>query len=200
MSRPFTDYFRIPKEVFETGIADAKTFNEAMDWLDALFHEGGIFGDLHWKGPVTNFVALPAVGNDVGDTRITLDTLRLWIWNGSSWQPPVVSDKFETYAFSRSAPISNAYLRLVDGTPSNLTGYPIFKNSTVRFISVAVNAASVCTIEIYRSGAIAPIDTLALNGTFATKVSAATIPAGDQLQARVLGGPAFRPVVTVIVE
>lgn len=196
MSKPYTDNFQIPKESFTTGITDARTFNEAMDRLDCIMKQFGVT----WKDPVADFASLPMAGNLPGDARITLDTFTLYVWNGSAWQLPLVTDIFQIYAFARSAPITNAYLRLVDGTPSNLTGYPIFKNSTVRFISVAVNAASVCTVEIYRSGSAVPVDTLALNGTFATKVSTAAIPAGEQLSARINGGPAQRPVVTVIVE
>jgi hypothetical protein len=75
------------------------------------------------------------------------------------------------------------------------------KNVTVFAFSVAVSLASICTIEIYRSGLPGvPIDVLPLNGVFATKLSGVVVPAGDQIQCRVLGGPARRPVVAVIVE
>lgn len=37
----FTANFKIPKEVFDTGIADARTFNAAMDIIDALLGSGG---------------------------------------------------------------------------------------------------------------------------------------------------------------
>ena len=195
-----TDNFNIPKEAFKTGITDARTFNAAMDWLDGLFAEGAIFGDKHWRGPVANVASLPAILNTPGDVRVTLDTFQLWVWNGSAWQLPLTSDKFETYVFARDANSTNAYLRMVDGIPSNLSGYPMFKASTVRFITVNTRTASNCTIEIYRSGSAVPIDTLVLNGTYAHKVSTAAIPAGEGLQCRVLGGPARTPTVTVIVE
>lgn len=46
---------------------------------------GGPSGDAHWKAPVANQAALPAVGNNQGDIRVTLDTGYIWEWNGSAW-------------------------------------------------------------------------------------------------------------------
>ena len=315
MGETVTRNYEIPKEANDTGIADAPTFNAAMDWIDGLLADGTIFGDKHWRGPVADVASLPPSGNVVGDVRVTLDTFQLWVWNGSSWDlgssgalvyrgvwdatnPPaggsptladgvglkgdyyvvgaagvqdlgsgpidfnpadwavydgtiwqkadhtdavssvfgrlgaviaalgdyaaslvtndsgvagatvkealdtlaISSLNFDTYSFGRPAPTTNAYLDTAGGVVSNLTGYPMHKNSIIRFVSVSVNATSTCTVEIYRSGSGTPIETLALNGTFATKVSTATISAGEQLSARILGGPAQRPVVTVIVE
>lgn len=88
MGAPNTINFKIPRESLETGVADAPTFNAAMDLIDALLADGTAFGDKHWKGPVANFAALPvSVSNLVGDVRITLDTLQIWIWDGVAWQP-----------------------------------------------------------------------------------------------------------------
>jgi hypothetical protein len=42
-------------------------------------------GDAHWKTPVSTASALPPVGNQSGDARITLDTDEIYIWNGSTW-------------------------------------------------------------------------------------------------------------------
>jgi hypothetical protein len=199
MSKPETNNYRIPKESFGTGITDARTYNDAMDRIDELL--GGAGGDVHWREPVANVAALPPLGNAVGDARVTLDTLTIYFWNGLAWVTAPGSAPYETYLFGRAAAINNAYLRTVDGNPSNLTGYPMRKNSTVVAFSVAASAASVCTVEIYRSGApLVPIDTLVLNGIFATKMSGVAIPVGDQLSCRINGGPAQRPVVAVIVE
>jgi hypothetical protein len=45
-----------------------------------------------WKNAVANFAALPAVSNVTGDTRITLDTLTEYTWDGSRWQPSSLLD------------------------------------------------------------------------------------------------------------
>lgn len=45
-------------------------------------------GDPHWKAPVSNFAALPASGNTIGDTRTELSFFGQYVWNGSSWQSP----------------------------------------------------------------------------------------------------------------
>lgn len=83
MSSAHTTIWKLAKEVFTTGICDAKTHNEAMDHLDELLSS---FGDFHWKGPVANYAALPLAGNTNGDIRLTLDTLKMYVWNGVSWE------------------------------------------------------------------------------------------------------------------
>jgi len=39
-----------------------------------------------WKPPVANLAALPATGNTIGDTRIALDTMVHYTWDGDSWE------------------------------------------------------------------------------------------------------------------
>ena len=39
-----------------------------------------------WRDPVANYAALPAVGNTVGDTRVTIDTGRVFMWSGGTWK------------------------------------------------------------------------------------------------------------------
>jgi hypothetical protein len=80
-----TRYLQIPKEGFETGIADAYTFNAAMDWIDGVLYDGTYTGDVHWKKPVANYAALPVLYNSIGDVRLTLDTLTPYVWTGASW-------------------------------------------------------------------------------------------------------------------
>jgi len=38
-----------------------------------------------FKASVANFAALPSVGNEVGDARITEDTDHWYSWDGSAW-------------------------------------------------------------------------------------------------------------------
>jgi hypothetical protein len=198
MGNGVTERYKIAKEVFKTGICDASTHNTAMDTIDDLLATlGG--GDPHWKTPVVNAAALPPLGNQPGDVRLTLDTFIMYVWNGVAWAPPAGSFPYETYSFGRAAAINNAYLRTVDGNPSNLTGYPMRKASTIVAFSVSVNIASICTVELYQNGIILPIDTLALNGLFNTKASGVAIAAGSNLACRINGGPAQRPIVSVLV-
>lgn len=44
------------------------------------------FGYKTWKPPVANLAALPATGNSTGDTRVTLDTMVHYTWDGDSWE------------------------------------------------------------------------------------------------------------------
>lgn len=43
-------------------------------------------GSASWKAPVPTYTALPYVGNNPGDVRVTLDTDDLYVWTGSAWQ------------------------------------------------------------------------------------------------------------------
>lgn len=53
-------------------------FTGNFDYLNAADGSG------FWKDPVANFAALPT-GTAIGEVRITLDTLFMYVWNGSAW-------------------------------------------------------------------------------------------------------------------
>lgn len=199
MGKPETDKYGIPKESFGTGITDARTYNDAMDRIDELVATMG-GGDPHWRTPVVNAGALPMFGNFTGDARVALDSMLTYFWNGAAWMVAPGAVPYETYLFGRNANISDAYLRTASGNPSNLTGYPVRNISTIVAFSISVAAASICTVELYQLGVLLPIDTLALNGTFNTKLSGVAIAPGSQLACRISGGPARRPEVAVIME
>lgn len=40
-----------------------------------------------WRPPVANIGALPLVGNNLGDARVSEDTFTIYIWNGEAWEP-----------------------------------------------------------------------------------------------------------------
>jgi len=42
-------------------------------------------GSPSWKDPVANAGSLPLNGNSNGDTRVTLDTDAIYVWNGTAW-------------------------------------------------------------------------------------------------------------------
>lgn len=46
----------------------------------------GVVASPRWKPPVANLAALPATGNTIGDTRIALDTMVHYTWDGDSWE------------------------------------------------------------------------------------------------------------------
>lgn len=106
----YTDQFRIPKEAFETGIADAYTFNAAMDYLDELLGNAGTT----WKGPVPNAPALPLLANTDGDARVVLSTHAIYIWNASlnSWVTPF---GLTVYAGTFIQPVKPTVLQIPDG-------------------------------------------------------------------------------------
>lgn len=196
MAKPTTENFDIPKEIFGTGIADAETFNEAMDKIDALLGESG----QSWKSPVASPLSLPTTGNNPGDVRVVLSQFAAYVWTGSGWQYLVALDKtHETYLFARAAILTNAYANCVDGVPSNLIGYPQRTNGQVIGIAASFFNPSTCTVNIRVKGG-AVLDSLSVvNATFASKVSTAPVSAGQELACEVVG-TANGIVATVIVE
>lgn len=79
-----TDHYLIPKEPNSTGIADARTFNAAMDYLDDLIFRGTF--SPYWKPPVDTFGDLP-ITDPEASARIVKADARIYIWNGSAWVP-----------------------------------------------------------------------------------------------------------------
>lgn len=43
--------------------------------------------NLYWRTPVASLAALPTADNVTGDSRLTLDTRTLYVWDGDSWEP-----------------------------------------------------------------------------------------------------------------
>jgi len=54
-----------------------------------LLAQPGVVASPRWKPPVANLAALPATGNTIGDTRIALDTMVHYTWDGDSWETAV---------------------------------------------------------------------------------------------------------------
>jgi hypothetical protein len=99
MPKPTTENFDIPKEIFGTGIADAETYNDAMDRIDDILLRGK-----NWKEPFATILDLPLSGNDDGDTRVVLADAEIYVWvtalggwqsstvgGDSHWKAPVTS-------------------------------------------------------------------------------------------------------------
>ena len=105
-----TDYFEIPKEAFQSGMADAHTFNAAMDRIDDILGNAGTT----WKATVINHLALPALTNVDGDVRVVLSDHSLWVRNASfaMWQSPFGSS---VYAGSFEQPVPPTIIQIPDG-------------------------------------------------------------------------------------
>lgn len=102
---------------------------------------GGGGGDAHWKAPVANFAALPALGNNTGDVRVTLDTGDIWEWDGSAWIQP--------YA--------NKALSNLTGTAIN-TGLVPGADASIDLGSNADRWANIHVINARDSGGVPQID------------------------------------------
>lgn len=75
--------YQIPREPNNTGIADARTFNAAMDYIDGLLAGGEISS---WKPPVNVVGDLPGT-DPLGTARVVKGEARIYVWNGSAWIP-----------------------------------------------------------------------------------------------------------------
>lgn len=84
--------------------------------LVALLAASPVGAALSWLPPVANSAALPASGNVLGDTRITLDDLSRWTWDGDSWELPPSSGGVTSVALAAPSLFS------VSGSPVTTTG------------------------------------------------------------------------------
>ena len=50
------------------------------------------FGDKRWKTPVATVASLPIIGSIAGDCRVTLDTFKFYIFNGTAWALSATGD------------------------------------------------------------------------------------------------------------
>jgi hypothetical protein len=48
---------------------------------------------ISWQDPVLTSGDLPATGNKPGDARVALDTVQVWIWDGSMWDTTSASTR-----------------------------------------------------------------------------------------------------------
>lgn len=58
----------------------------ALSIANASTIDIGGFGAPSYKEAVANVAALPPTSNSIGDTRVTLDTVDIYIWDGAAWQ------------------------------------------------------------------------------------------------------------------
>jgi hypothetical protein len=103
------------------------------------------------------------------------------------------------YFFGRNARISNAYLRMIDGGSSNLSGYPITAAGNIVLLAGTMQRNTTSTIEIWKRGGGAPITTLSfVNQTFSVGVVSVPVILGDQIQCRT-NGTSWWPQILVAV-
>lgn len=175
---------------------------EIYVWITALggWQSSTVGGDPHWKAPVASPLALPLVGNNSGDVRVVLSEFAAYVWTGSGWQYLVALDKtHEAYCFSEPAVVTDAFITLAGGMPSNFAGYPIPVSSVILRISAQMVLVSACVVQIYDLNGPTLLDSLTVNGTYATKTGSILFPAGGQLSCRI-SGTANGPVVVVVLE
>lgn len=84
--------------------------------LAALLAAAPAGAALYWLPPVANSAALPASGNVLGDTRVTLDDLARWTWDGDSWELPPAGAGVTSVALAAPSLFS------VSGSPVTTTG------------------------------------------------------------------------------
>jgi len=175
----------------------------------------GLFGSTHWKAPVANAAALPAVGNTTGDVRLTLDTFTIYAWDGSNWiaiaGPGTVDVE---YLFTRKVRVpNNGELYLTAGEVNcRQAGVTVMSATSLSGISVRVNAADAARdydVEVVKdSSAAIPalLGSLTLNNVLHNERDdlAVSLSAGDEWGVRVkkTGGPAgrsaFRNIVVAV--
>lgn len=110
------------------------------------------------------------------------------------------SSNIVPHNFGRNALITNAFLRGPGNIPSNVTGSPVHAASNLITIAAVTRSNSTCVFEIRVKGNPVALGTVIfVNQTFGSTILAVPVVAGDQIQCRVVGGPADRPSVVAVV-
>ncbi len=76
-----TPLLGLPLHWNDGGAVDGHLHNLLAELLDEIVGATGAT----WKLPVANFAALPLVLNVVGDARVVLSEMKIYLWNGGSW-------------------------------------------------------------------------------------------------------------------
>lgn len=134
-------------------------------------------------------------------------TDQIYNWNGDLyWQGICLScgagsGNRQPYVFGRNGPIvTNQWLRIVDGLPSNTTGIVVPLAGNIIAVAAAMSAAATCTIEVRKKGGGAPLVSLPFVAQLKNKVDVSIpVVSLDELQVYVNGGPARHPSVVVLV-
>lgn len=80
-----------PNKTVQTTCTQAKagqvTGDDLVRSITLAQKQQGTGGTMYYGDAVANYAALPASGNTTGTMRVTLDTGRTFVWNGTAWIP-----------------------------------------------------------------------------------------------------------------
>ena len=93
---------------------------------------------------------------------IKVDGGRLWVYDGvrDKW---LSSDRQFALA-GRDGRAKNLYLRLLDGQPSNLTGYRMLRNATIVALAAQTRNIETWTLQIRKNGDPTSVYSLTISG------------------------------------
>lgn len=76
-----TPLLGLPLHWNDGGAVDGHLHNQLAEILDEIVGTSGA----SWKTPVANFAALPLVLNVVGDARVVIAEMKIYLWDGAAW-------------------------------------------------------------------------------------------------------------------
>ena len=138
----------------------------------------------NWKEPVLTVSVLPPHGNTLGDTRVALDTFKIYIWNGSSWAQAgggISSINGDTSSAQFIVGGTGISVSTVSGTTTISTNAITALTGDVTATGPGSVPATLATVNsnIGSFGSASMIPTIVVNGKgLVTSASASTVTAG----------------------
>ena len=111
---------------------------------------------VYWKSPATTYSTLPSTGNSKGDGRVTLDTNRAFVWNGTSWTAVSVDQSGNlavTGALTVGSVAATGAITAGSVTATSIVNTGTTTTTELTFSSAIATSGSACTG--YTTGAIA---------------------------------------------
>jgi hypothetical protein len=105
------------------------------------------FGYRRWKAPVATLADLPTVANIKGDVRVTLDTLYLYIFNGTSWVIAATGD-----VTGPLSSVTNSIAQFADTTGRIIKYLPLGTTNQVLGMNNAATDQEYKTLSVGTSG------------------------------------------------
>lgn len=103
-------------------------------------------GSTYWKDPVANFAALPA-GTSAGEVRVTLDTLAIYVWDGSAWINEDAGEVPQSRNINTTAPITGGGNLSADRT----IAIPASSDSVDGYLTAADHASFAAKVAASRA-------------------------------------------------
>lgn len=135
----------------------------------------------------------------IADARTYNESMEILDDTMKAIQDAVTSSDRNAFVFSRDGLADNASLRIGDGIPSNIIGYPVYAVSKLLVIAAVTQIPTTCQFRIYDRATHVVLGTLPLAAqAYGKVVMTVNLAPGNEISCDIIG-TAMRPVVIAVV-